>query len=168
MKQCCLHSRAGNNLFKNRLTSHPVIDYFLSLLGRTLREPVVTEQNCDLVCVHQLPRHEGQRTKGHLFTAQWMGGKKRAEREPIETKQVAECGHESKRKEDNSLLLQSQEYQPIMNELDLKLTHYKTSCVTVCVFSLLCVIKKVSTHHDIIRQLIWKSFEAVLQGFIIT
>lgn len=56
-------------LFKNRLTFHPVIHNFLSLLGGALGEPVVAEQRCDLVGVHQLPRHEGQRAKGHLFIA---------------------------------------------------------------------------------------------------
>ena len=49
-----------------------MVDNFLSLLGGALGEPVVTEQYRDLVCVHQLPRHEGQRAKRHLFIAQRM------------------------------------------------------------------------------------------------
>lgn len=49
-----------------------MVDNFLSLLGGALREPVVTQQRCDLIGVHQLPRHEGQRAEWHLFTAQWM------------------------------------------------------------------------------------------------
>lgn len=59
-----------NNRLKT-LTFHPVIDDFLSLFGRTLSEPVVTQQHCDLVGVHQLPRDEGQRAKWHLFIARW-------------------------------------------------------------------------------------------------
>jgi len=56
-----------------KLTLHPVIDDLLRLLGRALREPVVTQQHCDLVGVHQLPRHEGQRAKWHLLMVQ-LGG----------------------------------------------------------------------------------------------
>lgn len=26
----------------------------------------------------------------------------------------------------------------------------------------------VSTHHDVIRQLIWESFEAIVYGFVVT
>lgn len=64
---------------ERRLTFHSVGDNFLSLLGRALSEPVVTEQRCDLVGVHQLPRHEGQRAKRHLFTARWMEDHKQRE-----------------------------------------------------------------------------------------
>lgn len=28
--------------------------------------------------------------------------------------------------------------------------------------------KKESTHHDVIRQLVWKSLKAVIEGFIVT
>lgn len=44
-------------------------DNFLRLLGGALGEPVVTEQRRDLVGVHQLTGHEGQRAERHLFTA---------------------------------------------------------------------------------------------------
>lgn len=49
------------------LTFHPVRYEFLSLLGGAPGEPVVTEQSRHLVGVHQLPWHEGQRAKRHLF-----------------------------------------------------------------------------------------------------
>lgn len=60
--------RAETNLFENKLTFHPVSDDFLGLLGRALSKPVVSEQYCELISVHQLPRHKGQRTKRHLVT----------------------------------------------------------------------------------------------------
>lgn len=60
------------------LTFHPVVDDLLSLLGGALGEPVVTEQRRDLVCVHQLPGHEGQGAKGHLFIAQGMKKQERS------------------------------------------------------------------------------------------
>lgn len=84
--------RTGNSRFKNRLTFHPVIDNFLCLLGRALSKPVVTKQHRDLVGVHQLPRHEGQRAKRHLFIGQWT----EQEQNKRKMKQVAKCGHESR------------------------------------------------------------------------
>lgn len=79
-----------------------MVNYFLSLLGRALGEPVVAEQRRDLVGVHQLPRHEGQGTKRHLFVAQ-RAEKEQNEREAVEIRQVAECGRESRRKEEIKL-----------------------------------------------------------------
>lgn len=55
------------------LTFHPVRDEFLSLLGGAPGEPVVSEQSRHLVGVHQLPWHEGQRAKRHLFRCNRRG-----------------------------------------------------------------------------------------------
>lgn len=52
------------------LTFHPVIDKFLSLLGRALGEPVIPQQHCDFIGVHQFSGHKGQGAKWHLFIVQ--------------------------------------------------------------------------------------------------
>lgn len=72
MTQCChfLFFFLIPERTENRLTFHPVADKFLRLLGGAFGEPVVTEQRRDLVGVHQLTGHEGQRAERHLFTAE--------------------------------------------------------------------------------------------------
>ena len=55
------------SIFQNKLTFHPVINDFLSLLGRAFGKPVVTKQHRHLIGVDQFPRHEGQRPKGNLL-----------------------------------------------------------------------------------------------------
>lgn len=64
-----VYCRAGGDL-----TFHPVRDELLSLLGGAPGEPVVSEQSRHLVGVHQLPWHEGQRAKRHLFRCNRRGG----------------------------------------------------------------------------------------------
>lgn len=67
-------------------------DEFLSLFGGALSEPVVSEQSSHLVGVHQLPRHEGQRAKRHLFTAGGGGVKGHDRRGDIHTHSKRQSG----------------------------------------------------------------------------
>lgn len=53
----------------------------------------------------------------------------------------------------------------MQQEFILNLTH---DAQVECLFFLLCTVNKDGTHHDVIRQLLWQSFEAVVQGFIVT
>lgn len=55
----------------SRLTLHPVGNKILSLFRRALGEPVVTQQHCDFIGVHELPGHEGQRAQRYLWGRTW-------------------------------------------------------------------------------------------------
>lgn len=110
------HNAAFLREDRNRLTFHPVVNNFLSLLGRALGEPVVAKQRRDLVGVHQLPRHEGQGAKRHLFIAQRID-KEQKEKRNSWIKQVAECGHESEKEKWNKTFSDSSKNICIQGQL---------------------------------------------------
>lgn len=170
--------REDNNVFRDRLTFHPVIDNFLRLLGGALGEPVVTEQRCDLIGVHQLPRHEGQVAKRYLCYST-VDKKLENGRETIEIKQMAECGQKRRNKtfshgSKNIYCSGSASAKlristtgkwltcHLQQEFILKLTHNAQSCMTECVFSFLCILNKVTMmSYDSWSGRVWRrSFRA--------